>query len=582
MGPHEFADGIVSNIFLLTFAVAQIGFFALILTAILRLLAVIIPNRAFIKTISILVSSLAICAIFTDTFIYQQYRFHFNSIILELMIEGGTEIFSLSWMMWFKMVSITAAFFAAQIIISEYIWRKQSAKAFSLKPVLLTWLGLFILSNGIHTWADAMFKRDITQQARYFPLSYPLTAKSFMAKFGLLNIEAQKQQALLKQRKVKTDLNYPIEAMQCEAPEKPLNIVMIAIDSWRNDTMNAQITPAIYDIATRGINFTNHHSGSNNTRHGMFTLFYGIPGHYWPNMLDLQRGPVMIDELNNQDYQMGIFASAKLTSPEFDQTIFRKVKNLRTHSKGSEPYERDIDITKDFITWQQNLNNDKPFFSFMLFDAAHGFSLPSDYPLVFKPSLREADYLALDDDYDAEPFLNLYKNSIHFIDTQIKHVLDQLADKMDNTVIIITGDHGKEFNDSKKGFWGHNSNYSSYQTHVPMIVYWPEKNTKIVNQISSHYDIAPTILSDALGCSNNTSQYSSGQSLFDPLSDRWLLLGRNGYFAIKTKEQISELDRYGNFTIFDNNYQKVPNAKLNMKVTLQAMDELKRFYKKKK
>ena len=75
------------------------------------------------------------------------------------------------------------------------------------------------------------------------------------------------------------------------------------------------------------------YSGSNNTRHGMFSLFYGLPGHYWRPILDSQTSPVLMNEFQQQQYQMGIFGSATLTSPEFDQTIFRGIKNLRNHSK---------------------------------------------------------------------------------------------------------------------------------------------------------------------------------------------------------------------------------------------------------
>ncbi len=579
LAPHELSESVIANVFIVSFTINQIGLFTLLITALLRFITIFVHNIKLIKPLAIFVSSLALCALITDTFIYQQYRFHFNSMLLELLIEGGTEIFSFTWAMWFQMVAMVIAFFGLQIFICEFIWRKQGSHDFKIRTLIMAWLAFFLISNSIHAWADAMFKREITQQARYLPLAYPLTAKSFMAKFGLLNVEAQKQQALLKQKKIKSDLHYPLNTLQCASEQQPLNVVMVAIDSWRNDMMDSKITPAIHALAQSGFNFSQHYSGSNNTRHGMFSLFYGLLGHYWPTMLDLQRAPVLMDELQKQQYQMGIFASAKLTSPEFDQTIFRNIGNLRTHSSGSEPYERDLDITEDFISWHQDRDNKKPFFSFLLYDAAHGFSLPPGYPMHFQPSLEGADYLALDDDYDPVPFINLYKNAIHFADSQIGKVLAQLD--LSNTMVIITGDHGKEFNESKKNFWGHNSNYSPYQTRVPLIVYLPNKQGVDTNKVTSHYDIAPTILTEVLNCGNDSKDYSSGHSLFSDKQHGWLLLGRNGYYAIQTDEQISELDRYGNFTIFDKGYQKKRNGKLNMKVTLEAMDEIKRFYKDK-
>ncbi|OUS24167.1 hypothetical protein A9Q98_14075 [Thalassotalea sp. 42_200_T64] len=577
--PNPYPATILSAVFLLTYTIAHLGLLTLLLSGVLHLLTKIIRNPIAIRILAIILVSLTLSLLLADTFVYQQYRFHFNGIVFELMVEGGTEIFSFSWPLWTMIAMIIVTFFAVQIFISEFLWRKYTQVNLSIKPILKIWALFLLTGHGIHTWADAMFEKNITQQARYLPISFPLTAKSFMAKFGVVNIEAQKQQALLKQKKIKSAINYPMQAMQCQPPAQPKNILLLTLDSWRNDMIDEAMTPNIYNIAQMGNHFTEHYSGSNNTRHGMFSLFYAIPGHYWQPILDLQRSPVMMNILKQQDYQTGIFASAKLTSPEFDQTLFSNVDNLRTHSKGDKPYQRDLDITKDFIDWHSNRDDDKPFFAFMLYDAAHGFSIPKDFQRKYQPSLDDINYMALNDDYDAEPFINLYKNSIHFIDQQIERVISQLGDDINDTIIIITGDHGKEFNDSNKGFWGHNSNYSKYQTQVPLIIYWPNAEHDFYQGETSHYDIAPTVITNALGCSNHSKDYSSGQSLFHKQPHDWLLLGRDGYYAIKDIQQLNELDRLGNFTIFDTNYQELPDAKLNMKNVLAAMEELRRFNK---
>ena len=107
--------------------------------------------------------------------------------------------------------------------------------------------------------------------------------------------------------------------------------------------------------------------------------------------------------------------------------------------------------------------------------------MPDDYKKLFKPSLDEVNFLALNDNYDAEPFINLYKNSLHYIDGKVGEVLDSLTGKLDNTIVIFTSDHGEEFNDSKLSYWGHNSNYSKYQTAVPLIIHWTNKAPAITN-----------------------------------------------------------------------------------------------------
>ncbi|MEW6997536.1 DUF3413 domain-containing protein [Colwelliaceae bacterium BS250] len=579
LGPHQLGESIGENVFLISYFIGQIGFLSLLLTVLIKTVNLLIKKPVINKSIAIIFSSLFLALLLADTFVYQQYRFHFNAMVFELLIGGGTEIFSFSWQLWLKIASIIMLFFVVQVFISELLWRIHTKVNIKAKPLLWAWFLCLLFSHGYNVWADALFKKQITKQALYLPLSYPTTAKSLMAKFGIVDIEAQKQQALLKQKKVKAELQYPISAMQCTPADKPKNVIVLVFDSWRADSMNSKITPSIAKLSEQATLFGSHYSGSNNTRHGMFSLFYGLPGHYWRPILDSQTSPVLMNEFQQQQYQMGIFGSATLTSPEFDQTIFRGIKNLRNHSDGDKPYQRDLHATKDFINWHKQRNTESPYFAFMLLDAAHGFSVPKNYPKVFTPALDEADYLDLDDDYDAKPLFNLYKNALHFMDAQVAKVLEEIKDDMDNTVIIITGDHGKEFNESRKGYWGHNSNYSDYQTKVPLIIHWPNTDKALFDGETSHYDIVPTLLTEVLGCNNPASDYAIGQSLFNKSKNEYLLLGRDGYYAIKYDGKLNELDRLGNFSIYDTKYQDLPDAKLDMKKVLAAMEDLRRFYK---
>jgi membrane-anchored protein YejM (alkaline phosphatase superfamily) len=42
--------------------------------------------------------------------------------------------------------------------------------------------------------------------------------------------------------------------------------------------------------------------------------------------------------------------------------------------------------------------------------------------------------------------------------------------------VIVTSDHGEEFNDTGKNYWGHNGNFSPYQVAVPLLVRGPVGN----------------------------------------------------------------------------------------------------------
>jgi len=483
--------------------------------------------------------------------------------------------------MWFMITGLVIAVILAQVTVVKGVTRYIVHSKKTNKTLIYLIPLCVLFSHIIHIWGDATFNRDITKQSKLLPLAYPATAKSLMAKYGFLDIEAHKTQSLLKHRKSKGHLNYPLAEIQSKSKEQKLNIVMIVIDSWRTDMMSKAITPNMFAFKDKSLHYLQHYSGSNNTRHGMFSLMYGIPGTYWDNMLKEQKSPVLMQTLIKQGYQTKIFASAKLTMPEFDQTLFADVPKLRTHSTGEKPWQRDENLTKDYLLWSKTNNTEAPSFSFLFFDAAHGFSVPDDYQKPFTPSLKNVNFLALNDDYEVGPFLNLYKNSLHYIDSKVGEVLKSLEGKLDNTVVIITGDHGKEFNDSNLGYWGHNSNYSKYQTAVPLIIHWPNKAPALIDYQTNHLSIVPTLMSEALGVTNIPSDYSSGISLFEQKKALpWLFLGRTGYYAIKVENNLYELDRVGNFTIFDDNYLEDEQAQININYVQEALLEMSRFYQK--
>ena len=136
-------------------------------------------------------------------------------------------------------------------------------------------------------------------------------------------------------------LHYPLHPLICYSPATPLNIVIIVIDAWRFDMLNQQVTPHIQQFAQKAWQFNNHWSGGNTTQPGIFTLFYGLPGSYWSAALQQQQNPALIQQLLQQHYKMGIFASAALTLPAFNKTVFTGIPNLQIITKGALPADRD-------------------------------------------------------------------------------------------------------------------------------------------------------------------------------------------------------------------------------------------------
>ena len=549
--------------------------------------------RALAKALLIAMATLGLTVLTIDTMVFAQYRFHLSPIYLDMIIKGGNQIISFSAQTWAMGIGAILILLLGEVTLGSLLWGRVDAissrrNGFKIAMVIVT---LLLSSNLIHIWADAHYDRSVTTLNRYYPLLYPATAKSFMAERGWVDHEAYRKDQMLKNSSSSGSLNYPLSALEMSPPEKELNVLILVLDSWRYDSMTPEITPGIHAFSKTATTAARHYSGGNATRIGIFSLFYGLPGSYWHAFQSNQKGPVLMDALLKEDYQTGIFASAPLNSPEFDRTVFADIKEFPMDTPGATTADRDIEITRRWISWldthEKRAADKKPFFGFLFLDSLHGYQAPKDAPRPFQPAWESVNYLLLNNDVDPTPFRNLYNNIALFQDTLVTQVLDDLKarDLIDTTVVVITGDHGQEFNDNKKNYWGHNGNFTEAQTRVPFILHWPGKAPANITQRTSHLDLAPTLMANLLGCTTPPEAYSSGRDLFanpvptPPLTH--LIMGSYSSFALYDfpKGRITVQKPGGLYDVYDKNYNEQSHDELDAPAVLGAMKEMSRFYR---
>ncbi|MDK2603610.1 DUF3413 domain-containing protein [Vibrio vulnificus] len=531
-----------------------------------------------------LIASLGVATLFIDTIVFAQYRFHINAVVLELVMSG--QIVSFPLITWLMVIGGVALLLAAQWWTIRWLENGAPVRALKLgrKFALLTFAAL-LATNAIHIWAAAHAYQPVTTVKRYLPLFYPATADKFMRKQGWVDEEAlERQKALAFKRK--NDLNYPLASLQTQPVEKPLNIMLLVVDSWRADTFNADNTPNMWKYAQSGVVFNNHIATGNATRTGIFGLFYGIPGTYWHGFLANQQSPVLIERLQALDYQLGIFTAAQLRKPEFNQTVFTKVENLRIGSEGSRPSELDADLTQDWLAWYDQRDKSKPTFSFLFYDAPHGYDFPADFEPKYEPMLKEVNYLKLNNDTDPTPFFNRYKTSVRYVDSMATKVLDKLKESgdLENTVVIITGDHGQEMNDNKLNFWGHNSNFTDAQVNVPFAIFGPGVDAAKMQwsseALTSHQDVVPTLMKHYLGVTNDVKDYSVGEDLLgDAVKRDWIISSNYSGYAIITDDNILEVSGGGQYQFMDKTNRQLKDQQPNFTYLQQALEQISRFSK---
>jgi arylsulfatase A-like enzyme len=87
-----------------------------------------------------------------------------------------------------------------------------------------------------------------------------------------------------------------------------------------------------------------------------------------------------------------------------------------------------------------------------------------------------------------------YDEFIRYTDKQFEGFVEQLErrDKLENTVIILSSDHGESF---EHNYLGHNGNFYEEQTHIPLIIKEPyQTEGRVINELAEQIDITATIL----------------------------------------------------------------------------------------
>ncbi|WED20929.1 DUF3413 domain-containing protein [Vibrio sp. JC009] len=547
-------------------ALSWVGHFGFLVFALYLLilfpLTFISLSRKLFRFIAVCFSTTGLTLLLFDTQAYQQIHIHLNPIIWEVLLEGEQSPIAAELQQLFIVVPVI---FLLELALSEWVWRKQRKLQHKKvgRPIAALFFICFISSHLTYMWADAFLYTPITSQKANFPLAYPMTAKTFMEKYGLLDREEYLRKREASENKAEL-ISYPTEELKFSSRPVKHNILMVMVDNLRSDALSPEAMPNTYAFAAENQLFGNHYSSSNDN-YGVFGLFYGIPSSYSSSVKAQEKQPLFLQLAGDNGYNFGLFSSSNFEESSYQDAIFKS--KLAENASVQEANPQDSNTVDNWKLWLDNGPN-TPWFSFIELTTVNDFE---DF------DVKDASL--------ATPAAKLrasYNAAVNSVDTHIGAILATLAEKevLDNTVVIITSNHGTEFNETKTNSWGHNTNYSSYQLKVPVVMHWPEKEAKVYTHRSSHFDISVTLLQELMGVSSNPSEYSSGQNLFNEEPRRWILAGDSRKIALITDKRTTVVDQYGNYKIFDSSYKRKRDENPKLSVLMQGLSELKRFYTK--
>ncbi|WP_407832336.1 DUF3413 domain-containing protein [Vibrio rotiferianus] len=547
-------------------AVSWVGHFGFLVFALYLLvlfpLTFILPSRKLFRLVAVVFATVGQTVLLIDTQAYQSINLHLNPVVWELLFSEDKSAISADLQHLFVVMPLI---FLLQLGLSEWVWRKQRKLSHKHvgRPLAAVFFLSFMASHLVYIWADAYFYSPITSQRSNFPLSYPMTAKSFMEKHGLLDREEYLKR--LEENRDNIDLvSYPLEKLEFNRRGNKLNVLMISVNNLRADALNASEMPNTYQFASDNQNFTNHYSSSNDA-FGAFGLFYGLPTSYASSIKAQGSSPVMLDVLQEQGYSFGLFSGNGFEDDLYPEVIFRGLE-LAPTLDGTQAHTE----AQSLIAWNTWLTEQAstPWFSYIEVTTVDNF---------------ESEPASINNELSAsERFKQAYEQAVQSADTTVKNILTTLEEQqlLENTIVVITSNHGSEFNETKTNSWGANSNYSRYQLQVPMVVHWPGMLPAEFSHSTSHLDLSVTLLQDMLGVSSNPNEYSSGRNLFDESRRRWILAGDTKELALITENQTTVIDKFGNYKLYNQDYQRLRDTSPKLPVLMQGLTELQRFYTK--
>ena len=529
--------------------VSIIGHFSFLVFAtyllILFPLTFIVGSQRLMRFLSVILATAGMTLLLIDSEVFTRFHLHLNPIVWQLVINPDENEMARDRQLMFISMPVILLL---ELVFATWSWQKLRSltrrRRFA-RPLAAFLFIAFIASHVVYIWADANFYRPITMQRANLPLSYPMTARRFLEKHGLLDAQEYQRRLIEQGNPDAVSVQYPLSELRYRDMGTGQNVLLITVDGLNYSRFEKQM-PALAGFAEQNISFTRHMSSGNTTDNGIFGLFYGISPSYMDGILSTRTPAALITALNQQGYQLGLFSSDGFTSPLYRQALLSdfSMPSVRTQS--------DEQTATQWINWLgRYAQEDNRWFSWVSFNGTNI------------------------DDSNQQAFARKYSRASGNVDDQINRVLNALRDsgKLDNTVVIITAGRGIPLSEEEETFdWSHG------HLQVPLVIHWPGTPAQRINALTDHTDLMTTLMQRLLHVSTPASEYSQGQDLFNPQRRHyWVTAADNDTLAITTPKKTLVLNNNGKYRTYNLRGERVKDEKPQLSLLLQVLTDEKRF-----
>lgn len=524
----------------LYFILNIIGHFSFIVFAVFLIilfpLSFIIKNEKTYRTFAVILATICTTILLLDTEVFAKFHIHLSSMVFDLFINQEDGELSRIWLFFFCFMPIILLL---QMIFSNWSFLKLRSlnRQTWVKPLSFFFLFAFVASHLLYAWADAFIYRPITAQRANLPVSYPMTAQSFLKRHNLIDSEVYEQDIKLNGKSDALMLNYPRKDIKYnpDLDTKNLpNILFVNINGFNKEDLNLSKAPFLYNFQQQNYSFINNFVSANDVKQNTFSLLYGLGGNYYESILQAHRRPVLFDVLNHYGY--------KINSYEYKHNRYRVPL-----------------LPKFLVENNQKINN------------------LADIPkLVSNANKKQLSFdwlnITLNDSTK-----NRAENYIKQLN-QLDFALSQLIGA-NYPVVIISFSLGLH-----DGFESPQTyNFDPKITRMPLLIKIPNLTELAPQQydfISSQQDISVTILQQIFQLKNNSLDYSQGENLFDEKrKNNYIVMGDDFKKAIVDYNNIYIFRHDGNLEYYNDEYQQEKEDKRPpLGLFLQSLRKDKLFF----
>jgi len=506
-------------------------------------LTFVVMSQRLLRVLSAIIATAGLTLIMVDSAVFNRFHLHLNPVVWELVINPDQSEMARDWQLMFISVPLI---FLVEMLFATWSWQKLRSlnrRSFG-KPLAALFICAFFASHLLYIWADANFYRPITMQRANLPLSYPMTARRFLERHGLLDAQEYQRRLVQQGDPEALSVQYPLSDITFRDAGTRHNLLLLTVDGLSNSNLDKAL-PSLNQFASDNVRFTQHYSAGLQPEKGLFGLFYGISSSYMDGVLAARMPSSLLSALNSQGYQFGLFASDGFSQPLYRQAL---LADYSLPEATTQPNSTTVS------QWQNWLNGEKgngsPWFSWI---ALNGVNVTGD-----SAKMRQRSY----------------QRQASGIDEQIAAVLQTLQqrDLLKNTVVVITAQRAVTIdgNDDNPG------NRATLQ--VPLVVHWPNTPAQTIDRLTDQQDVMTTLMQRLLHVRTNPANYSQGEDLFAAQrSHNWVASSEDGKLVVTTPTVTLVLNNNGSYSAYDAQGKPIKDHKPQLALLLQVLTEEKRF-----